>query len=214
MLQARLMNQLADQGFTQTMDLNHALRVMHLGLRLYDQLQSLHGLGRAERRWLAVAALIHDMAKPRSPRQHHKLARDWVIQAKGLPFHRDERVIIGLVARYHRGCEPEPHHRFYADLDICDKVVVCKLAALLRLADGLDRSRGARVGRLSCHIRKQSVRLKVVCQRGFTWDKFKRKAGLFERVFSRRVHVQYCVAPKESVLQLEDSSAITYAEAS
>ncbi len=214
MLQAKLINRLFEQGFARAMDRDHALRVMHLSLYLFDQLQPLHGLGRSERSWLAVAALIHDMAKPQSPRQHHKLTRDWMIQAKELPFHRDERVTIGLVARYHRGSEPEPYHRFYADLDLFDKVVVCKLSALLRLADGLDKNRGAQVGRLSCRIRKQSVRLEVTCQRGFDWDKLQRKAGLFEQVFARRLQVQLCFVPRESVLHLEVPSAITYAEAS
>jgi exopolyphosphatase/guanosine-5'-triphosphate,3'-diphosphate pyrophosphatase len=44
------------------------------------------------------------------------------------------------VARYHRGAKPKQSHDNFAALDPDDQDVVVILGALLRLADGLDRS--------------------------------------------------------------------------
>ncbi len=52
--------------------------------------------------------------------------------------------MIGLVARYHRGQLPASGtltSKIWAD----DRHYVAKLAALLRLADGLDKARAGRV---------------------------------------------------------------------
>ena len=212
-MHSRLWNRLVQQGLT-GIEQDHALRVMGFCEDLFDQLQGLHGMGSAERRWLTGAALAHDIAKSRFPREHHKLARDWMLQAKGIPLDGHERVIMALVARYHRSTDPKPGHRYYSDLGIADRVRVCKLTALLRLADGLDKNRGGRVRDLVCAHDPQAVQLDIHCRRGFDAEKLLRKAGLFEQVFDRRIKCQLRYGSKGKVLRLECPSTHAYAEAS
>lgn len=212
-MHSRLLHRLVQQGL-KGVERDHALRVMQFSCMLFDQLQSLHKMGQTERRWLTAAALVHDIAKSRFPKHHHKLARDWMLHAKGIPFDGVERQIIGLVARFHRGRGPEPHHRYYRDLDTFDKVMVCKLAALLRLADGLDKNRGCRVMDFSCDFDPRSVRLEIDCRRGFDSDKLLRKALLFEQVFDRQLQCLLRFTTQGKVLRLEHPATIPYAEAS
>jgi len=165
----------------------HALRVSTLALRLFDQLQPLHGMGNTERIWLRTAALLHDIAKPRHPRCHHKVARDVILKATELPFRRGDRVMIALAARYHRGSLPNKAHAYYRDLDAESRRYVAKLAALLRLADGLDKGRTGVAEELRCQIDGDRVRL-TAFSRGFpSIDKALRKSDLFTKVFGNRV---------------------------
>lgn len=212
-MHSRLWHRLVQQGL-KGVERDHALRVMGFSEILFDQLQAVHGMGPDERRWLTGAALVHDIAKSRFPQDHHKLARDWMLHAKGLPLDGYERVIMALVARYHRGSEPELRHRYYGDLDIADRVKVCKLSALLRVADGLDKNRGARVRDLACTSEGHAVQLDIDCRRGFDGQKLLRKARLFEQVFDRRIECRLHFSSKGKVLRLERPSTIAYAEAS
>ena len=58
----------------------------------------------------------------------------------GTPTKHD-RLLLALVARYHRGATPDPEkHESYAALSPEDQRIVARLGAILRFADGLDRS--------------------------------------------------------------------------
>jgi exopolyphosphatase / guanosine-5'-triphosphate,3'-diphosphate pyrophosphatase len=166
---------------------DHALRVSRLALRLFDQLQPLHDMGNTERIWLRTGALLHDVGKRINPKDHHKVARDIIVDASDLPFRRPQRILIGLVARYHRGALPNKRHAYFRDLEPEAKRYVTKLAALLRLADGLDKGRAGLVEDVRCTLERATVRLTLFGRGAPTADKIRRKAGLLERVFARSV---------------------------
>jgi len=158
---------------------------------LFDQLQLLHGMGNTERIWLRAAALLHDIGKKQNPRYHHKTARDIILKASELPFRRGERVMIGLVARYHRGPLPSKRHSYFGDLEPEARQYVTKLAALLRLADGLDKGRAGLVEGLCCEAGGRSVRLTLFGRGAPGAGKVLRKADLFEKTFSKRVAIDF-----------------------
>ena len=102
--------------------------------------------------------------------------------------------MIALVARYHRGAEPKKRHQEYAQLERDKRRRIKRLAALLRLADGLDRGHAGAVKQIRVrwlnralrvtifpHTRATSVRLEV-------WGG-SRKAGLLEKVAQRPVEL-------------------------
>lgn len=186
-------NQLVDTtislGAAWHFERQHALRVSRLALRLFDQLQPLHGMGNTERIWLRTAALLHDVGKRQDPRRHHKVARDIILKASALPLRRQERVMVGLIARYHRGPLPSLEHSHFRDLDPAARCYVVKLAALLRLADGLDKGRVGLVEDLRCGVEAHSVKLTVFSRGILPARKAQRKADLFDRTFDKRVVV-------------------------
>ena len=51
-----------------------------------------------------------------------------------------EKAIVANIARYHRSARPKLKHKGFAALDPDDRELVRKLASILRLADGLDRT--------------------------------------------------------------------------
>jgi len=62
---------------------------------------------------------------------------------------------------------------------------VRRLAGILRVADGLDRTHGQLVGSVRCRVRDGGVRLSVSAARdpSIELEDAKRKAELFERAF-------------------------------
>jgi len=54
-------------------------------------------------------------------------------------------LLTALVARYHRRATPSVTHEGYSGLNREDRIVVCKLAAILRVADALDHGHMQRI---------------------------------------------------------------------
>jgi exopolyphosphatase/guanosine-5'-triphosphate,3'-diphosphate pyrophosphatase len=180
-----IVNTIIEVGEAYRFETNHALQVTKLALRLFDELQRLHGMGNTERIWLRAAAMLHDVGKTQDPKDHHKVAQEIIIRSSKLPFRAEERVIIGLVARYHRGSLPQEDHKYFEDLDADARRYVRKLASLLRLADGLDKGHGDLVRSLQCDIRRRRVHITLVSRDILDIDSARSKADLFESVFRR-----------------------------
>jgi exopolyphosphatase/guanosine-5'-triphosphate,3'-diphosphate pyrophosphatase len=118
----------------------HAHQVAKLALTLFDATKSDHRLGDREREWLEYAALLHDIGAHISYERHHKHSHYLIANGGLRGFERDEIGIIALVARYHRQATPRKTHTGFSALDRQGRRIVRVLAALLRLAEGLDRS--------------------------------------------------------------------------
>src|SRR4029450_3766286 len=116
----------------------HARQVTTLALSLFDQTSALHGLGPAERGILEAAGLLLDVGFAVSQSAHHKHSLYLIRNADLDGFSARERDLVANIARYHRQALPADRHTESMALDYDDRTLVRRLAALLRLADGLD----------------------------------------------------------------------------
>ena len=118
----------------------HSQQVARLALALFDQLQPAHGLGGREREWLEFAALLHDIGVHISYGRHHKHSYYLIKNGDLRGFEPEEVEAVALVARYHRRGRPKRSHDGYGDLRPALRRTVGMLAAILRVAESLDRS--------------------------------------------------------------------------
>jgi exopolyphosphatase / guanosine-5'-triphosphate,3'-diphosphate pyrophosphatase len=118
----------------------HASHVARLALAIFDQTRSVHRLGDRERDWLEYAALLHDVGVHISYERHHRHSYYLIKNGDLRGFDPDEIEIIALIARYHRQATPKKSHDGYSDLSGSQRRTVKTLSAILRLAEGLDRS--------------------------------------------------------------------------
>ena len=130
----------------------HAKQVRTLALQLFDQLGPRLGCTPADRLTLADAALLHDVGYHVNYAKHHKHSYHLIVHADLLGVSPEEQVVIANVARYHRGTPPKRRHEGFAVLDAAGRARVRRLAALLRVADGLDRGHVSAVERV--HVRR------------------------------------------------------------
>jgi exopolyphosphatase / guanosine-5'-triphosphate,3'-diphosphate pyrophosphatase len=124
----------------------HAQQVARLALSIFDQTRSVHGLGDQEREWLEYAALLHDIGVHISYDRHHRHSYYLIKNGDLRGFDPQEIEVIALVARYHRQATPKKSHEGYGDLNSALRRTVRVLSAIVRLAEGLDRSHAQALG--------------------------------------------------------------------
>jgi putative phosphoesterase len=138
---------------------DHTHQVTRLALDLFDALRPVHALGLADRYLLQCGAMLHDIGWSAGGKAHHRAAQRLIQRATHLPFTPRERMLVGLLARYHRKELPVPDDPGYADLSSANRRRVRILAGILRVADGLDRSHAALVQGLVCRISPRRIRI-------------------------------------------------------
>lgn len=167
----------------------HAQQVEKLVTRLYAQLAPLHGLGEQEAEWVAYAALLHDIGYTIGHSAHHKHAL-YLIKHSELPgFSPEEIAIIANIARYHRKALPQMRHADYAKLPPESRETVRKLAAILRLADALDRGHSQVVRDVDTTLNGQDIVITLQARKGCELERWacEQKQDLFVDVFGKKV---------------------------
>jgi CHAD domain-containing protein len=128
---------------------DHSRHVTSLALMLFDKLQSLRNLNAHDRLLLESAGLLHDIGWKFGQAGHNRRGAEMVFSDEHLPFDPAERGVIGLVILSHRGRVCLSSHPYFLLLSPGFQEKTKILAALLRVADGLDYTHNGTVGRLT-----------------------------------------------------------------
>ena len=131
----------------------HAQHVARLALAIFDQTRSVHGLGDRERDWLEYGSLLHDVGVHISYERHHRHSYYLIKNGDLRGFDPKETEVIALIARYHRQATPKKSHDGYSDLPGALRRTVKALAAMVRLAEGLDRSHSQTIAGIDLYPR-------------------------------------------------------------
>ena len=170
----------------------HSHQVTRLALSLFDGLRDLHGMDRLERFLLHCGGLLHDIGWAHGQAGHHKAALRMILQDESLPLTDRERLLVALIARYHRKALPRDGHEDFARVDDDDRRRVCVLGGILRVADGLDRTHVNAVRDVRCEV--SAERIVIRCEVDGSADAEVRaaseKADLLESVFDRQVLIE------------------------
>jgi exopolyphosphatase/guanosine-5'-triphosphate,3'-diphosphate pyrophosphatase len=167
----------------------HHEQVARLCMELFDQTRALHGLGAEERELIEYGALLHDIGLHIARERHHKHSGYLILHGNLQNFSREEVRIIASVARYHRKSMPKKSHRQFTNLSKRGKRVVVVGAALLRIADGLDRSHAGVVSNIRTKLARHHVTITVHARGDAELELWgaRRQMPLFTRVFERSV---------------------------
>jgi exopolyphosphatase/guanosine-5'-triphosphate,3'-diphosphate pyrophosphatase len=172
---------------------NHVEQVRKLSLSLFDQLQNEHRLGRKERLYLEVAALVHDVGTFISDRSHHKHAQYIISSSEIFGLSRSDMNLIANIARYHRKSPPTRSHLPYISLDRESRIIVSKLAAILRIADALDQDYSKKIQNVKvvADEEKGAYVLEVEADGDLAMERvsLQNKSDLFREIFGRPVEL-------------------------
>jgi exopolyphosphatase/guanosine-5'-triphosphate,3'-diphosphate pyrophosphatase len=139
----------------------HAQQVARLALALFDSTRKQHELGRREREWLEYAGLLHDIGIHISYEGHHKHSYYLIKHGDLRGFDPEEVEVMALIARYHRQGTPKKSHAGYGDLPRDRRRAVKVLGALVRLAEGLERSHSQVVTGIAATEADDGLRLRL-----------------------------------------------------
>ncbi|MGH7573688.1 MAG: HD domain-containing protein [Longimicrobiales bacterium] len=170
-------------------DLAHGRHVAALAASIFDQLTDVHELDRADRRVLLTAALLHDIGVFIAYKRHHKHSLYIIAQSELPGFTPNEILMVANVARYHRKGEPAQHHEPFMQLTAAERQRVTRLAALLRLADALDREHRQAVTAVALTRENGEIRLALRSSGDLLLERWavQRKVGLFEKTFGLKI---------------------------
>src|SRR5215212_9693241 len=140
---------------------DHSNHVARLAIALFDQTRAIHGLTDREREWLEFASILHDIGVHISYEGHHKHSYYLVKNGDLRGFEPEEIETIALVARYHRQATPKRRHDGFRDLPRRTRRTVRTLAAMLRLAESLDRSHAQSIAGFEIHDRGEDDLLQL-----------------------------------------------------
>jgi exopolyphosphatase/guanosine-5'-triphosphate,3'-diphosphate pyrophosphatase len=101
--------------------------------------------------------------------------------------------MVANVARYHRKAHPAEHHVSFTALSEAERERVTKLAAILRVADSLDREHAQRVTGVTAKTTDAEVVLWLDGTAGVLLESWtlKQKANLFSKLFDRRISLRF-----------------------
>jgi exopolyphosphatase/guanosine-5'-triphosphate,3'-diphosphate pyrophosphatase len=130
----------------------HPRHVALLALTLWENLRRVHGLPPETRHLLHYAALLHDVGAVLNFDNHAEHSAYVIRNGNLRGLSAQEVQVVACVARYHAKGRPGKEDTYYRDLPKPLRRAVQWLAALLRIAEALDRShyqliRGLRVVR-------------------------------------------------------------------
>ena len=185
----------------------HAQQIARLSTALFDQTRSIHGLTDKEREWLEYAAILHDIGVHISYEGHHKHSEYLIRNGDLRGFEPDEIDTIAVVARYHRRATPKKKHRVLRGFSGRRRRMIRTLAAILRLAESLDRSHAQTISGVELHDRGEDALLQLRTKTDAELELWaaNRHAVPFERLIKKPLRVE--VSRTTSYVEQPDKAA-------
>jgi len=170
-------------------DLPHSRHVAKLAGQIYDQLRPVFQLPEHDRGLLEASAILQDVGYLINYEDHHKHSYHLILNSDLPGFEPQDLQVLANVARYHRGSVPKRKHGPFAALSPPQQLRVKRLAALLRVAGGLDRSHSQQVESVVVQADSGVLEFLLQAPRNPELDIWgaRRRATMFEKVFDRKI---------------------------
>ncbi|MFY9573281.1 MAG: Ppx/GppA phosphatase family protein, partial [Blastocatellia bacterium] len=153
-------------------DETHSHHVAMLATQIFDGTRELHRLSEHDRKLLQYAAILHDIGYHIAHNNHHRHGL-YLIKNSEMPgFLGDEIAMMATMVRYHRGSLPAKpmdertrrEHEDYFALDRKQRAKMLRLASILQIADGLDRSHQQSITGVECDVANGAVTIYADCE--------------------------------------------------
>lgn len=178
----------------------HALHVAELCGLLFKELQAEHELEPRYELLLRVAATLHEIGLYVANQSHHKHSLYLIMHSDLFGLSRRDTLLVALIARYHRRAMPKPTHLEYATLSQGERLVVSKLAALLRVADALDQNHMQQVRETTFQRERGRLVIQVRGVEDLTLERLalRQKGEMFEDIYGMKVELRRDAAARRA----------------
>jgi len=176
----------------------HGRHVARLAGLIFAQLTEPFGMDPGDRPYLETAARLQDVGYLINYDQHHKHSYHLILNSNLPGFRPRELEMIANIARYHRGALPKQKHENFRTLAPEDQQRVCRFAAILRIAGGLDRSHTQQVTDVAVQLHRDGDRIETVELLARAAENpevdlwgARRRVEMFEEVFGCKVEIEW-----------------------
>ncbi len=159
----------------------------NLTTTIFNSTKKLHGLGRREKLYLKIAAILHDCGKYISLINLGECSYQIIMATEIIGLSHMEREIVANVVRFNH--EDFLYYEELSHATLLDKqafLTVAKLTAILRIANGLDRSHKQKFKDVKAVLKDRELILTVDSREDITLEigLFGDRAEFFEEVFN------------------------------
>ncbi|MGN0278748.1 MAG: exopolyphosphatase [Lachnospiraceae bacterium] len=158
-----------------------------IALTIYDSMNKVHGLSKRERLLLRIATLLHDCGKYISLVNLGECSYNIIMSTEIIGLSHMEREIVANVVKYnHMDFDYYAVMRQQGSVDREAYLTIAKLTAILKIANGLDRSHKQKFKDVKTTLKDQQLIITVDSSVDITLEKglFTRRAEFFEEVYS------------------------------
>ena len=172
-------------------DLAHARHVADLALTLFDVTIGVHGLSRQRRALVETAAMLHNVGFALSPAKHHTHGRDVILAHRLVELQEVEQSIVACTTALHRKrfkTKRLDKELSFLALPEAVRADALSMAALIRMADGLDYSQSQTTQLGDAEVLSQGIAVAVlgpVCAQDAA--RAQQKADLWHRIFDAQL---------------------------
>ena len=161
--------------------------LQHIALAIYDNTKKIHGLSKRDRLLLQVSTMLHDCGKYISMINLGDCCYNIIMSTEIIGLSHKERQIVANVVRYnHEEFEHfDSGSTFLEGLSYEDYLRVAKLTAILRIANGLDRTHKQKFKDIKVSVRDKELVINIDTRDDITLEKglFYNRARFFEEVY-------------------------------
>ena len=158
-----------------------------IALAIFDSMKKIHGFGRRERMLLQLSTILHDCGKYISMINLAECSYNIIMSTEIIGLSHVERQIVANVVKYnHMEFEYFEEMSRYGMRDMGEYLKIAKLTAILRVANGLDRSHKQKFKNVKPALKDNQLIITVDTNEDITLEKglFGRSAMFFEEVYS------------------------------
>ncbi|MCQ2521508.1 MAG: exopolyphosphatase [Lachnospiraceae bacterium] len=161
-------------------------------LSIFDTMKKVHGMGKRQRFLLQLAAILHDCGKFINLTNVGECSYGIIMNTEIIGLSHAEREAVALMVRFNH--DPFVYYEELAKNSLVDREtyrVVAKCTAILRVANGLDKSHKDKFKKLHTSLKDDVLYLSADADQDILYEMetFKERAGFFEEVFNIRPQI-------------------------
>lgn len=166
-------------------DSAHAKRVAAFSCLIFDRLSKVHALDARAKLLLHTAAILHDIGKFVNLRQHYFFSYRLILSTDIFGLSEEEKRIVAYVAYHHAKDFFGSVNEGMLPVTRQQLSLVAKLAAILRLADALDRSYRQKINSCKITFKGEEMQMIVTAKKDISLERWtiEDKSVLFAEVF-------------------------------
>lgn len=164
---------------------DHTEMVLNLATAIFDAMKKVHGMGKRERLLLQTAATLHDCGRYISLVNQAECSYQIIMASEIIGMTHLEREIVASTVRYNSQPLP-PYSSMLDKLNQEEYMVVAKLAAIIKIANAMDRSHKQKYKNMKASLKEKELIITVESSESIVLEKglFCAYADSFEEIFS------------------------------
>lgn len=169
-------------------DMEHTKNVEELSLAIFDSIRKISGLTPRDRLLLQVAGILHDCGKFVNMTRGTDNSYYLILNTEIIGISEDEKRIIANAIRFNSSIEVPPYAEVASEMSHVNYVRMLKLAAILRLANGMDRSHQQRIRDVRVTIKDAELKIMANTIYDITLEQgmMDNRAHFFEQIYGVR----------------------------